>query len=209
MVSPSYFKTKSRDDLNLPPAICDGFWSINTHNQRLLTHSDVLFASYFPLLIGPTCSENRRRDIARLFVTFFFYLIVAQFGFYIFLFYTNYSSLRTDEIDEEILRNYGAFSSKEIHESHQYSRFLSSIFMHGNLFHLFINIFFEFIFLLGREANWGFLRTIFIFFLSSICGSFYTLAFNKDFVIVGPSSGIFGVFAVFLVLFCILVDSFP
>jgi membrane associated rhomboid family serine protease len=134
-------------------------------------------------------------------------LILVQIGFFIFLFVQNFSSLRTSEIDYGILRKYGALTFEDIRDRRGLWRFFASIFIHGSSFHLFINVAFEFIFVLGWEEQWNLFRIGFLFFFSTFCGSLYTVAFNRDFCVVGPSSGMFGVSAAFLILFTIVFES--
>ena len=207
IVSANQLHSITLNDLNLPPELCEGFFGINTYNQRLTTPSDTLLASYCPLLIGPCCTPLRRHDVCRMLKTFTFWLIICQVAVYIFCLSQTKNPFHNTIIDTNILIEYGCISPQHIKEKYQYWRCLSTILLHGSFSHVSINVFIEFFFVLGREANWNSLRLIGVYLLSSFCGAFFTLDLSPGFCSTGASCGIFGVFGSFIALYFILFEN--
>jgi rhomboid protease GluP len=194
-------------DLNLPLEIADGFWSPNTHNQRLSTPSDTLLMSYCPQLIGPCWTPVRRRDFLRLLRTFTIWLIAAQIVLFAISLSKSRIPLATLEIDLPVLVAYGGLTAKSLKRSHQYWRLFTNVFVSGSISQLFVNVALEFIFVLSREASWNTLRLLSIFFCSAICGAIIALVFDPDGFVIGASPGIFGVYGGFIALYGITFES--
>ncbi|OHT11518.1 Clan S-, family S54, Rhomboid-like serine peptidase [Tritrichomonas foetus] len=198
IVSADQLTSLSQADLNLPPEICQGFWTINTHNQRLITPSDRLLISYSPFLIGPCCTPVRRHDVLRIFTLFTFWLILGQIAFYSYMINITDSPIDIFTVDSYILIKCGRLCPSKIKYKHEYWRLLSNIVLHNQAQQLIINFALELFFVLPREASWKSYRLIPILLLSSFCGSFATLTFYPNKLNIGPSAGIFGVFGAFV-----------
>jgi rhomboid protease GluP len=197
----------SASDLNLPPEICDGFWSLNTHNQRLSTPSDTLLMSYCPHMIGPCCTPVRRQDYLRLLRSLTFWICLTQTVLYIVALTETKLPILSLNIDRNILIRYGAITPSSLQQTHQYWRLLSNFFINGSLSQLFVNVGIQLIFVMSREASWNLLRLGSIFFSSGICGTFFSLSFSPELLAVGSSGGIFGVFGAFCSMYGILFES--
>jgi membrane associated rhomboid family serine protease len=194
-------------DLNLPLEICDGFWSLNTHNQRLSTPSDTLLMSYCPQLIGPCCTPVRCRDYLRLLKSFTVWLMAAQITVFGIALSKSRCPLPSLEIDRPVLLQLGALSLHHLKDRREYWRLFTGIFLHGNIAHLFVNVAIELIFVLSREASWNTLRLIVVFFGSEISGNFLTFCLDPEMTAVGSGNGIFGVYGGFIALYGILFEG--
>lgn len=205
IVSSDQLVSLSQSDLNLPLEVCQGFWTVNTHNQRLITPSDRLFISYFPILVGPCCTPIRARDFLRIFKTFTFWLILAQIGYYSYLVTLTKTPADIFTVDPYVLDKYGIIYPSRIKYNFEYWRFFSTILINNCAQQLVINFFLEMLFVLPREACWKAYRLIPIFLLSSICGSFSSLCFRPNDKSAGPASAIFGVFGAFVSSYLVVV----
>ena len=197
----------SLSNLSVPPGICDGFWSLNTHNQRLVTASDALCMSYCPAFIGPCCTPVRRRDFCRLLRSFTFWLVITQSIMVTLTLAETKSPLEKIVIERSILRKYGSMDPDAVREKNQYWRLLTSCFVHATISHFLICIITEVVFVLNREASWNILRTTSTFFLSSICGSFFMLVISRDVPSVGAGAAILGVFGAFVASIAVVFGS--
>lgn len=205
IVSSDQLVSLSQADLNLPLEVCQGFWTVNTYNQRLITPSDRLFISYFPLLIGPCCTPIRLRDFLRIFKMFTFWLILGQIAYYLYLIMITNTPTDIFTVDRYILEEYGILHPSRIKYKHEYWRIFSAILIHNCAQQLVINFFLEMIFVLPREACWKTYRLVPIFILSSICGNFTNLCFKPNGKSTGPASAIFGVFGAFVSSYLVVV----
>ena len=207
IVSTDQLASISQVDMNLPPEVCQGFWTPNTHNQRLMTPSDRLLITYCPLLIGPLCSPIRRHDFIRILMLFSFWLILGQIAIFIYLMLNTVSPNDIFTIDRYLLIKFGEICPSKIRYDYQFWRFLSTIVLHKRVCQLIINVFLELVLVIPREANWKFYRLVPVLILSSIFGNLCTLIFNTNTISVGPSCGIFGVFGSFIISYIVLVSK--
>ena len=207
IVNGDQLRSMSLSHLNLPPEVCNGFWSLNTHNQRLSTPSDTLLMSFCPELIGPCCTPVRRRDFCKLLMSFTFWLIVAQTIVVGLSLKESKSPLEKVAIEPAILAKYGAMVPERLRNNNEYWRLFSCVFVHATVSHFLVCIIAEFMFLLSREAAWNTLRFIPVFMLSSVCGSFFLLVVSPNTSSVGSGSSIFGAFGAFIVSYAVIFDS--
>ena len=209
IVSANQLHSITLNDLNLPPELCQGFFGINTYNQRLTTPSDTLLASYCPLLIGPCCTPLRRHDVCRMLKSFTFWLIIVQVASFIFLLIKTKNPFHDTVIDPELLIKFGCLSPPHIKQKYQYWRCITTILVHRSFQTIAINVFLEFFFVMGRESSWNIFRLVGSYLLSNICGCFFTLELSPTFCSAGASCGIFGVFGSFIALYFIIFEKLP
>ena len=203
IVNGDQLKSMGQSELNLPPDVCDGFWSLNTHNQRLQTPSDALLSSYCPQMIGPCCTPIRRKDICRLFTSFTFWLMIAQIVVFILTLLETRSPLEKATIDNPVLLKYGAVDAYRIKIRHEYWRLLTTLGVHSTIAHVIVNIMIEFIFMLSRESSWTVVRLVSVFLLSSFASSFWNMVGSPQVISAGPTGAIFGVFGAFVASYLI------
>lgn len=86
-------------------------------------------------------------------------------------------------------------------------RLVSSMFLHGGIMHLFLNIYGLVIAALFVEPIFGRTRYIMLYFVSGICGSLASIYWYKNTVSVGASGAIFGLYGSILGL--LLTSAFP
>ena len=194
-------------ELNLPTELCKSFWSVNTHNQTLITPSDTLLASFFPYLIGPIFTPIRRRNYLKLLKCTVFWLIIVQIVSYFIALKFSPSPFYDLNISPLIIEKYG-ISIYYVKGKHQYWRFLSSFILHGSFSHLCIDILIELTFILSKEILWKTWRFLIIFFLTYFQGTLVELILQSSFFL-GPSTGIFGIFGCFLGTYIVIVDTLP
>ena len=207
VVSVDQLQSVDPKELNLPPELCQGFWSLNTHNQSLATPSDSLLASFFPYMIGPVFTSIRIRNYFQLLKSTIFWLIIIQsLSYFIALAYSP-SPFYDFNISPMIIEKYG-ISLYYIKESRQYWRFITSFILHGSFSHLFIDVIIELAFILSKEILWKRWRFLIIFFLTYIQGVLVEILLDSSFFL-GPSTGIFGVFGCFLGMYIVIVDKLP
>lgn len=105
---------------------------------------------------------------------------------------------------DDMLYNKGAFSFFYIEESKQYYRFLSSVFLHIDIRHLFSNILV--LFFLGNsvEKEIGHLKYIILYFISALAGNIasviYEVSVGMVIASVGASGAVFGIVGAVLIL---------
>ncbi|RAJ73964.1 rhomboid protease GluP [Chitinophaga dinghuensis] len=83
---------------------------------------------------------------------------------------------------------------------HQYWRLLTSMFLHGGLWHLFTNMLGLFMAGLFLEPVIRGPRMCLVYFCTGIMSDFASIWFHKDTLSVGASGGIFGIYGAFLAL---------
>ena len=91
-------------------------------------------------------------------------------------------------------------------------RLLTYMFVHGNIFHLLINIWGVYLFGSMLEARMGSERFLTMYFVSGVCGGALFLAFNADGAsCVGASGALFGLLAAAAMLFpdAVMMLLFP
>lgn len=78
-------------------------------------------------------------------------------------------------------------------------RFMTAIFVHADIVHIFGNMFFLLIFGLRAEEMFDIKEYLLIYFLSGLAGGFLTFIFSLDSLSVGASGAIFGVLGATLI----------
>ena len=83
---------------------------------------------------------------------------------------------------------------------YEFYRLLSSAFLHGNIFHLIMNMYA--LYNMGRfmETEMGSLKFAIILYMSVIFGSLTSLMFGSNSISIGISGGLYGLMGVFLVI---------
>lgn len=83
---------------------------------------------------------------------------------------------------------------------YEFYRLLTSAFLHGNIFHLFMNMYA--LYNMGRfmEVEMGSLKFAIILYSSVIVGSLTSLLFGSNSISIGMSGGLYGLMGVFLVI---------
>lgn len=100
----------------------------------------------------------------------------------------------------ETLIKYGAFFPPYVVELNQYYRFITSIFIHIGIMHIFFNGYALYIFGPQMERLMGPKKYILFFLLSGIGGNLATFFFNFVSISAGASGSLFGLFGAFLYL---------
>lgn len=90
----------------------------------------------------------------------------------------------------------GALQMREIVQTGTWYRLVTSVFLHGGVLHLAINL--VVLGLLGRavERNHGLVETASIFFISAIGGNIISCLMQPGYILVGSSGGIFGLIGI-------------
>jgi rhomboid protease GluP len=86
-------------------------------------------------------------------------------------------------------------------------RLISSMFIHGGIMHLLLNIYGLVIAALFVEVIFGRVKYFILYFVSGICGSLASIYWYENTVSVGASGAIFGLYGALLGL--LLTDAFP
>lgn len=125
-------------------------------------------------------------------VTFAFLTIMIVY--FIFL------SLNGGSTNVEILLKYGAFYPPFILAFHEYYRFITAIFIHIGISHIFFNGYALYIFGPQLERLMGWKKYLLFFLLTGIGGNILTFIFNFNSLSAGASGSLFGLFGAFLYL---------
>lgn len=125
-------------------------------------------------------------------VTFAFLLIMLVY--FIFL------SLNGGSTNTETLLRYGAFYPPIILAYNQYYRFITSIFIHIGISHIFFNGYALSIFGPQIERLMGGKKYLLFFLLTGIGGNLLTFIFSFNSISAGASGSLFGLFGAFLYL---------
>jgi len=125
-------------------------------------------------------------------VTFIFLTIMI--GYYIFM------TLNGGTTNIESLLKYGAFFPPFIVEYNEYYRFITSIFIHIGISHIFFNSYSLYIFGPQIERLLGGRKYLLFFLLTGIGGNILTFIFNFESISAGASGSLFGLFGAFLYL---------
>ena len=100
-------------------------------------------------------------------------------------------------IDNLMLVKYGANYGPLIRDG-EYYRLLTSVFLHGGLMHIFLNMYSLFIVGPRVEDFFGKWKYILIYLISGISGSLLSVSMNGDVISIGASGAIFGLFGALL-----------
>ncbi len=125
-------------------------------------------------------------------VTFIFLLIIIIYFIVI--------TLNGGTKDIETLVRFGAFFPPFIFKYNQYYRFITSIFIHIGISHLFFNGYALYVFGTQIERFLGKKKYILFFLLTGLMGNIATYIFNPISVSAGASGSLFGIFGAFLYL---------
>lgn len=104
---------------------------------------------------------------------------------------------------QDLLYNKGAFSILLINETKEYYRFVTAIFLHADIYHLFSNMIM--LYFLGNvlERKIGHIKYVLLYFISAMGGnllsSVYEIYIGEMFTSVGASGAIFGIVGAVLV----------
>lgn len=102
--------------------------------------------------------------------------------------------------DIETLVRFGAFFPPFIFKYNEYYRFVTSIFIHIGIMHLFFNGYALYIFGTQIEGLIGKIKYLIFFLLTGLAGNLATYLFNPISVSAGASGSLFGLFGAFLYL---------
>lgn len=125
-------------------------------------------------------------------MTFTFLLIIIIYFIVI--------SLNGGTNDIETLVRFGAFFPPFIFKYNQYYRFITSIFIHIGISHLFFNGYALYVFGTQIERFLGKKKYILFFLLTGLMGNITTYIFNPISVSAGASGSLFGIFGAFIYL---------
>lgn len=118
----------------------------------------------------------------------------------IMLAYFIFISLNGGTSNSQALVRYGAFYPPFIVAYRQYYRFITSIFIHIGILHLFFNAYALYVLGPQIERLMGARKYFFFFLLTGIGGNLATFLFNFSSLSAGASGSLFGLFGVFLYL---------
>ena len=121
-------------------------------------------------------------------------LLTIMIVYFIFL------TLNGGSTNIETLVKYGAFFPPLVVAGNQYYRFITSIFMHIGIMHIFFNGYALYIFGPQLERLMGAKKYLLFFLLTGIGGNIVTFFFNFTSVSAGASGSLFGLFGAFLYL---------
>ncbi len=99
--------------------------------------------------------------------------------------------------DIQTLLKYGA-NLDILTKSGDYYRLVSSMFLHIGIFHILFNMYALYIIGPQVEGFFGKWKFLIVYFVSGICGSMMSIAFNPGIVSAGASGAIFGLFGALL-----------
>ncbi|HLR20741.1 MAG TPA: rhomboid family intramembrane serine protease, partial [Tissierellaceae bacterium] len=123
-----------------------------------------------------------------------FIFLTIMIGYYIFM------TLNGGTTNIESLLKYGAFFPPFIVEYNEYYRFITSIFIHIGISHIFFNSYSLYIFGPQIERLLGGRKYLLFFLLTGIGGNILTFIFNFESISAGASGSLFGLFGAFLYL---------
>lgn len=104
------------------------------------------------------------------------------------------------ELDANLLEKYGALVSPEyLIKPIDYLKIITSIFLHGGIIHLLFNMYALYVIGPQLESFFGKIKYLFIYLIGGICGNLLSLLLlNGNYVSVGASGAIFGLFGALL-----------
>ncbi len=136
--------------------------------------------------------DKIKRLYSRSKVTFAFLLIMVIYFIVL--------TLAGGSTNSDVLLKYGAFFPPAIVVFKEYYRFITSIFMHIGLSHIFFNGYALYIFGPQIERLIGPKKYLAFFLLTGIGGNLLTFIFNFNSLSAGASGSLFGIFGAFLYL---------
>lgn len=114
--------------------------------------------------------------------------------------YFIFMALNGGTTDIQTLIRYGAMFPPAVAELNQYYRFITSIFIHIGIMHMFFNGYALYVFGPQIERLMGGKKYLLFFILTGIGGNIATYIFNYVSVSAGASGSLFGLFGAFLYL---------
>ena len=109
-------------------------------------------------------------------------------------------SLNGGTTDAFNLVKFGALFPPFVSQFNQYYRFVTAIFIHIGIMHLFFNSYALYIFGTQIEEVMGSIKYLFFFLLAGIGGNIVTYFFNFDSISAGASGSLFGILGAFVYL---------
>ncbi|OHT05218.1 Clan S-, family S54, Rhomboid-like serine peptidase [Tritrichomonas foetus] len=194
--------SEAHSQFSVPQELKFDFWSLNITDVNEISRCKTICAlSYCPCCVGPCCSPNRKKDWFKFLKMTTFYMMVIQLILYIVSLALSKTVTWDLQPDLDILIKLGANGYQFLTKFH-FHRLLSYIFLHGSIFHIFVNTFSQFLFVIPMESAWGYWRFLVIYFVSGIIGGLAS-GFQKTVVSVGASCSILGVMGAFAMLITI------
>lgn len=120
-------------------------------------------------------------------------LLIFFNAFFFFLFFKNLNFF---------IQKFG-FIPNDFLERKNFSNIFSAMFIHGNFFHLLVNMWFLWVFGDNVEQKLGKIKFLFLYFLSGLGAFFFHLvmALEKSTPVIGASGAISGILGAYLILF--------
>lgn len=171
----------------------DPFWSHNLPEGEPMGVGQMCCMQCCPCLIGPLCSPVRKADWKRFIQTFTFWISLLQIV--VFIVEAAWGGLSSSAIgpDTSVLIAMGAKVTACIMQW-QLWRLLTPILLHGGIFHILANLYFQLRMMLYREAiDWGLWRTVLIYVVSGVSGTLMSCILYPNTVSVGASGALMGV----------------
>lgn len=185
---------------NIPRELDVNFWTWNLENMEDIQCKDMCLLNYCPCCVGPCCSPVRKADWCGILKRFTFWLLLFQLAYYIMTLCYSTDIGWMLEPSTSIVIKYGAMSTQKIRYDYQFWRLFTYMFLHGSWIHILFNSLGQFMFCLGCEKSWGYVRYIAIYFLSGILGGLVSAMKSANQISVGASAGIFGIMGAYAAL---------
>lgn len=203
MLDPDQPVTSNPFAAGSPTELDINYWSWNLNSYDDFNCKNICLLNYCPCCVGPCCSPARKSDWCGLLKRFTFWLMLLQLALYI-----STLAYSTDlgwqlEPDTDVVIRFGALSTEKIRYKNQVWRFITYMFLHGSWLHILFNSFAQFLFCIGCEKSWGYIRYISLYFLTGIFGGFFSAMRSRYQISVGASAGIFGIMGAFAALIVI------
>lgn len=149
--------------------------------------------------LGPCCSDVRKDDWKRLFLTFTFWTVIVELIMLIIEFVLGGISWPSLGPDIKTLINLGGKYLPYIYCKGHAFRYITPVVLHSGLLHYLFNALFTYRVMLPREVYWGLIRTALMYVVCGIGGSVLSLALYRDSVSVGASGALCGIFGGYMV----------
>lgn len=183
----------------LPAELNTQFWSRNIPLTGEFNFKDFCCSAYCPCLVGQLCSEARKKDWKKLFMSFGFWILIVEIALYIATVAMSHDVSWLLEPNVDVTIDFGANDRHKIQCSHQYYRLLSYILLHGSWLHILFNGLSQFLFVIPCEAAWGIWKFLAIFLVSGITGGLLSDVRTSS-CSVGASCSILGIQGAYLTL---------
>ncbi|CDU18770.1 uncharacterized protein PY17X_1107600 [Plasmodium yoelii] len=97
-----------------------------------------------------------------------------------------------DSINNRVYNQLGGLNTNYIRNYGEIYRLFWSMYLHGGLMHIIFNVICQIQILWMIEPDWGFLRTLFLFFISGITGNLLSAVCDPCGVTIGSSGSLYG-----------------